>query len=146
MTEPISPAKTPLKPANKSNDPKKDGFIAKMIQKGKIYGKMPEKKKNDDKENDKEPKIRRKSRTSFISLFNIATEQDTSQSVKRRTCKFCLRTTKLKSPYNFNHHVRSFCPKLRFFFTENGFGQQFCSFCSSYLQKIQSDKTCIFDS
>ena len=98
---------------------------------------MTERKNSNNKENDKEPKIQRKSRKSFISLFNIASDTDTAQSVKRRTCKFCLTTTKLTCPYNFQHHIRSFCPKLKFFFSDNGFGQQFCCFCSSSFNTIE---------
>ena len=98
---------------------------------------MTERKNSNNKENDKEPKIRRKSRKSFISLFNIASNTDTAQSVKRRTCRFCCTTTKLTSPYNFQHHIRSFCPKLKFFFSDNGFGQQFCCFCSSSFHTIE---------
>ena len=96
---------------------------------------MPEKKKNNDKENS--IKIKRKCRKSFISLFNIANESDTTQSIKRRTCRFCVTTTKLRSPFNFQHHIRSFCPTLRNFLFETGFGQLICYHCSSTFSTVE---------
>ena len=123
----ISPASSPSK-RNIHGQPKM-GYSGKK----KVIEKRSKGKEN-------APTIRRKSeknRVSNISKYNISDPSDTPQSIKRRTCKFCHCTTKIKSPMNFNHHIKSFCPILRTFFKDNGFGQFHCVHCSSMFHSIE---------